>query len=86
VGALASGNDTVAYYASQALGTIGRPAVPALMSAAQAGAGKGTRWAAVTLGQIGDPRAVSVLQTLKGDPDPDTANAADVALAKVEQG
>ncbi len=84
VGALASGNDTVAYYASQALGTIGRPAVPALMNAA--GAGQGARWAAVTLGQIGDPRAASVLQALKGDSDPDTANAADVALAKVKQG
>lgn len=81
VAALRGGNDTAAYYASQALGTMGRPAVPALLAAAQAR----SRWAAITLGQIGDPRAASVLETLKSDPDPDTANAANVALAKVRQ-
>jgi HEAT repeat protein len=81
----AGGDDTVAYRVSQALGMIGRPAVDPLLAAAQNGK-PGARWAAITLGQIGDPRATPALQALSGSPDPDTANAASEALARVKQG
>jgi HEAT repeat protein len=79
---LSNSNETVAYYASQALAEIGRPAVEALLPAAEVG--KPTaRWAAITLGEIGDGRATNVLQALSQSPDPDTAYAAGAALAKV---
>jgi HEAT repeat protein len=82
VAALSGANDTVAYNASQALVSIGGPAVDALLGVAQADK-PGARWAAVTLGQIGDPRAMPALEGLARSPDPDTANAATAALAKV---
>ncbi len=85
VSQLTTAGDTEAYYASQALTTIGSPAVDPLLSAAQSPNGAG-RWAAITLGQIGDPRAASVLETLSRSTDPDTAWAAGVALTKVKQG
>lgn len=79
-----SAGDTVAYRVSQALEVIGRPAVDSLLAVARTGNG-GARWAAITLGQIGDPRAVPALEALKSSPDPDTAWAADIALAKVKE-
>lgn len=82
---LASTDDTVAYRASEALDAIGRSAVPDLLPVAQPGK-PGARWAAVTLGQIGDPRAASALEALKSSPEPDTAYAASAALAKVQPG
>ncbi|MGC4042323.1 MAG: HEAT repeat domain-containing protein [Armatimonas sp.] len=80
---LASPNETVAYLASQALTIIGRDAVDGLLPAAQSGAPT-ARWAAVTLGQIGDPRAEPALQALTSSTDPDTAYAAQTALARVK--
>ena len=77
--------DTVAYYASQTLRAIGRDAVAPLLAVAQ-GNGPGVRWAAITLGEIGDTRAASALETLAASSDPDTAWAASVALTKVKQG
>ena len=78
------GGDTIAYRASQALELIGRPAVDSLVAAAQPG--KGTaRWAAITLGEIGDPRARPALQTLSTSGDPDTRWAAGIALTKVAE-
>jgi HEAT repeat protein len=80
--ALGGGNETIAYYASQALTTIGKPSVDAVIAAAQEGK-PSARWAAITLGQIGDPRAAPALKTLAKSTDPDTAYAAGMALAKV---
>jgi HEAT repeat protein len=80
---LASQNDAVAYHASNALAKIGRDLVPQLTALAVNG-NPAARWAAVTLGEIGDARAATVLETLKSAPDPDTANAAEIALAKVK--
>ncbi len=78
-------NDTVAYYASQALATVGRDAVDGLIPLAVPG--KPTaRWAAVTLGLIGSEKAAPALQALTTSPDPDTAYAAQTALARVKPG
>ncbi len=85
VALLANADDTLAYYASQALAQIGTPAVPALLNLAQPGKA-GARWAAITLGGIGDPRAAAPLESLAKSPDPDTANAAATALARVREG
>jgi HEAT repeat protein len=82
---LASSDDTVAYYASQALGGVGKPAVDNLLVMAQPGK-PAARWAAITLGNIGDPRAVASLEALTSSPDADTAYAATSALAKVRPG
>ncbi|MBC8102170.1 MAG: HEAT repeat domain-containing protein, partial [Cytophagales bacterium] len=82
---LASGNDTVAYYASQALGGVGKPAVDGLLILAQPGK-PAARWAAITLGDIGDARATPQLRALAASPDADTAYAATAALAKVRPG
>jgi HEAT repeat protein len=82
VALLGQADDRIAYYASQSLVLINRAAVDALI--AQAAAGKpGARWAAITLGEIGDQRAVAPLETLSKSADPDTAYAAGAALAKV---
>ena len=80
---LSSSNDTLAYQAAETLQAIGRPAVPSLLTLAQPGK-PSARWAAVTLGRIGDPAATSALQTLAQSPDADTAQAATNALAKVK--
>lgn len=80
---LASGNETVAYLASQALTTIGREAVDGLLPSAAPG-NPAARWAAVTLGQIGDPKSATALQGLVSSADPDTAYAAQTALARVK--
>jgi HEAT repeat protein len=85
VALLSSADDTVAYYASQALIAIQRPAVDDLLSVAQEGK-PGARWAAVTLGEIGDPRAIPALENLSKSSDPDTAFVAGRALAKVQPG
>ena len=85
VGSLASANETVAYYASQALATIGRPAEDAVLANAQPNS-PSARWAAITLGQIGDPRAAPALKALGQSPDPNTAYAAQSALARVQPG
>jgi HEAT repeat protein len=85
VALLASPNDTVAYYASQALIAIQRPAVDDLLPVAHEGK-PGARWAAVTLGEIGDQRAIPALEDLSKSTDPDTAFAASQALAKVRPG
>jgi HEAT repeat protein len=82
---LASSDDTVAYYASQALRGVGRPAVDNLIVLAQPGQ-PAARWAAITLGNIGDPRASASLEALTSSPDADTAYAATSALAKVRPG
>jgi HEAT repeat protein len=84
-GRLASGDDTTAYYASQALSGVGKPAVDNLLTLAQPGK-PAARWAAITLGNIGDPRAAAPLEALKSSPDADTAYAATSALAKVSPG
>jgi HEAT repeat protein len=76
-------SDTVAYHASQALISVGKDAVPALIALANPG-NPAARWAAVTLGEIGDARAEGVLGTLKSSADADTASAAEIALAKVK--
>jgi HEAT repeat protein len=80
---LADPSDTVAYHASQALIQVGKDAVPALITLA-APSNPAARWAAVTLGEIGDTRATDALGTLKSSSDPDTASAAEVALSKVK--
>ena len=82
VALLGAGNDTVAYYAAQALTTIGHPALVALIASAQPAA-PGARWAAITLGQIGDSSAAPALESLSHAADADTAYAAGAALAKV---
>lgn len=82
---LSSANDTVAYYAAQALTSIGRTAVDALLPLAQMG-NPAARWAAITLGEIGDSRAAAALEGLAQSPDADTAYAATTALAKVREG
>jgi HEAT repeat protein len=82
--ALQSTNDAVALYASRALEAIGKPAVDRLVAVANR-PGNAARWAVITLGQIGDPRAASVLESLSRSNDSDTANAATIALAKVRQ-
>ena len=79
---LGNANDTVAYYASQALTTIGRPAVDAILPAATNGS-PNARWAAITLGEIGDAKAKPALEALKTSPDSDTAYVATAALAKL---
>ncbi len=80
---LGSASEPVAYLASQALTVIGRDAVDGLLVSAKTGT-PSARWAAVTLGQIGDPKAEPALQILTGSPDPDTAHAAQTALARVK--
>ena len=80
---LGSGNETVAYLASQALTTIGREAVDGLLPSAAPGS-PAARWAAVTLGQIGDPKSATALQGLVSSSDADTAYAAQTALARVK--
>ncbi len=82
VGLLGSSNDTIAYYASQALNGLGTPAVDAVIPVADA-SNPAARWAAITLGGLGDARAVPALQALAQSPDADTAEAARAALAKV---
>jgi HEAT repeat protein len=85
VAALSSSDETVAYYASEALATIGKPSEDAVLAAAVPG--KPTaRWAAITLGQIGDSRSIPALETLSQSPDADTAYAASSALARVKPG
>ncbi|MDX1934646.1 MAG: HEAT repeat domain-containing protein [Capsulimonadales bacterium] len=81
---IGNANEKVAYYASQALVRIGRVAVDPLLAAARAGQPT-ARWAAITLGEIGDGRAAEALQALTGSPDPDTAYVAQAALAKVRR-
>lgn len=80
---LGGANDTLAYYASQSLAAIQRPAVDALVAVAASG-NPAARWAAITLGEIGDPRARPALEALSQSPDPDTAYAASSALARVK--
>ncbi|GAB4461845.1 MAG: hypothetical protein OHK0029_27740 [Armatimonadaceae bacterium] len=79
---LSSPDQTIAYYASRILTTISRPAVDQLLPLVQVGK-PGAKWAAITLGEIGDSRAVPALQSLRQSPDPDTVYAAESALAKV---
>jgi HEAT repeat protein len=83
VSLLGGANDTVAYYASQALSAIQRPAVDALVAVAVP-ANPAARWAAITLGEIGDARARPALEALAKSPDADTAYAATAALARVK--
>ena len=85
VALLSNANDTLAYYASQSLAAIQRPAVDGLLLAAQPG-NPAARWAAITLGQIGDARARPALEALVQSPDPDTAYAASSALLRVGKG
>lgn len=79
---LSDPDDTVAYLASESLVAISRPAVDDLLTLAQDGKA-GARWAAVTLGEIGDPKAAPALEALSKSSDPDVAYAASGALAKV---
>ncbi|MBC8141025.1 MAG: HEAT repeat domain-containing protein [Armatimonadetes bacterium] len=79
---LSDPQDTTAYYAVRTLSAIGAPSLPVLLTTAQAGK-PGARWAAVTLGEIGDVSATPVLESLKNAPDAATAEAATDALAKI---
>lgn len=82
VSLLAGGEDTTAYYASDTLSRIGKPAFDAVAPLARVGT-PGARWAAVTLGEIGDGRAKPLLESLEKSPDSNTAGAATDALAKI---
>lgn len=82
---LGSPDDTVAYYASKALTTVGREAVSGLLPLATTG-NPAARWAAITLGEIRDPKAASALEALTQSPDADTAFVAQAALSKVKPG
>jgi HEAT repeat protein len=57
-------NTTVCYQISQALATMGRSAVPALVAALSSPQPEIQKWAAIALGDIGDPNAVEPLQRL----------------------
>lgn len=82
---LSTADDTVAYRAAQALQSIGEPAIAPLMTVVRSGL-PAARWAAITLGQIGDPRAAGALQELADKSSGDTEYAARTALAKVQPG
>ena len=78
-------DETVAYYASKALRAIGKDAVSGLLPLAVDG-NPAARWAAITLGEIGDAKAASALESLTKSSDTDTAYVAQTALAKVKPG
>jgi HEAT repeat protein len=61
----------VRYQISRALIAVGRPAVPKLVTALGEPSPSVQKWAAVSLGQIGDPSAVGALKRLESSPDPD---------------
>jgi HEAT repeat protein len=82
---LGSGDDTLAYYASKALATVGRDAVAGLLPLAIDG-NPAARWAAITLGEIRDPKAASALEALTKSTSEDTAFIAQAALSKVKPG
>jgi HEAT repeat protein len=82
---LGSGDDTLAYYASKALTTIGRDAVSGLLPLATEG-NPAARWAAITLGEIRDPKAAETLEALTRSSSEDTAFVAQAALSKVKPG
>ncbi|WP_394795299.1 HEAT repeat domain-containing protein [Armatimonas sp.] len=82
---LGSGDDTLAYYASKALASVGRDAVDRLLPLATDG-NPAARWAAITLGEIRDPRAAAALETLAKSKNEDTAYIAQAALSKVKPG
>jgi len=79
---LANPEETIAFRSSNALARIGRPAVPSLLSLATPG-DPAARWAAITLGRIGDPRAGTVLRRLRNASDPDVAYVAATALSQL---
>ncbi len=79
---LADAEDTTAYYAVRTLTAIGMPSYETVAQTAQSGK-PGARWAAVTLGELGDVRAKPVLESLKDSGDPATAEAAADALTKI---
>lgn len=81
--ALSAPNETTAYYASKALATIGKDAVAGLLPLAVE-SNPAARWAAITLGEIGDAKATTVLEALAKSANPDTAYVAQTALAKVK--
>lgn len=80
---LAASDETVAYYASKALIVVGRDAVDGLLPLATE-TNKAARWAAITLGQLHDPKATAALEALCKATDADTASAASAALAEVK--
>ena len=82
---LGAGDDTLAYYASKALSTIGHDAVDGLLPLATEG-NPAARWAAITLGEIRDPKAAGALEALTKSGDADTAFIAQAALSKVKPG
>jgi HEAT repeat protein len=57
-------NTTVRYQISRALAVMGRSAVPALETALSDPRPEVQKWAAITLGEIGDPGSVAALQKL----------------------
>jgi len=59
-----TGNVTVSYQISRALGHMGSAAVPKLISLLSSGNPNVQKWSAVALGAIGDPRAVEPLKEL----------------------
>jgi HEAT repeat protein len=79
---LAVSEDATAYYAVRTLAAIGNPAYDAVAAAAQSGK-PSARWAAVTLGELGDPRAKPILESLQSSPDANTSQAAKDALSKI---
>jgi len=80
---LAASDETVAYYAAKALIVVGRDAVDSLLPLATE-SNKAARWAAITLGQLHDPKATTALEALSKASDADTAHAAQAALAEVK--
>jgi len=56
---------TARYQVSRALALMGRGALPALVAALSSPQPEIQRWAAISLGEIGDPRAVEPLQALE---------------------
>ncbi len=61
---------TVSYQISRALSAVGRPAVPKLVAALSEPNPAVQKWAAVSLGEIGDQSAVAALKQLEASADP----------------
>lgn len=82
---LGGSDDTLAYYASKALASVGRDAVDRILPLATDG-NPAARWAAITLGEIRDPKAAAALEALAKSKNEDTAYIAQAALSKVKPG
>lgn len=74
---------TARYSAVQALGYIGEPAVEALIQILNEGDDTVRYWAALTLGDIGDSRAIGPLENALNDENPGVREKAKEALDKI---